>query len=75
MYMSFIFPSLIFSMFFTAMEPSEQKASWVWNPVFPEYGTVENRMETFKQWPLPIESLAKAGFFNSGEYFTIYYVL
>jgi len=72
---SFIFPSKIFSVFFTDKEPIEQKPSGVWNPVFPEHGTVETRMTTFKQWPLPIESLAEAGFFNSGEYFTIYCVL
>ena len=62
-------------MFFTDTEPKEQKPSVVWNPVFPEYNAVETRMETFKQHPLPIESLAEAGFFNSGEYFTIYCVL
>ena len=59
-------------MFFADAEPSEQKPCVVWNPVFPEYGTVETRLKTFKQYPLPIESLAKAGFFNSGEYYTIY---
>ena len=62
-------------MFFIVAETSEQKPSVVWNPVFPEYNAVEARMETFKQHPQPIESLAEAGFFNSGEYFTIYCVL
>ena len=62
-------------MFFTGTEPKEQNTDGVWNPVFPEYGTVECRLKTFKQWALPIETLAKAGFFNSGEYFIIYCVL
>ena len=33
-------------------------------------------MKTFEQWPLPIDCLAESGFFNSGEYCTIYiYIL
>jgi len=62
-------------MFFIVAETSEQKPSVVWNPVFPEYNAVETRMETFKQYPLPTNFLALAGFFNYGEYFTIYCVL
>ena len=44
--MSFIFPSLIFSMFFTAIEPTEQKPR----------GQCWNRMETFKQYPCSISA-------------------
>jgi hypothetical protein len=70
-----LFPSIIFSVFFTDKEPSEQKHSGVWTPVFPELGTVDTRLKTFKQYPLPIDSLAEAGFFNYGKYFTIESVL
>ena len=75
MCMSLIFLSLIFNVLFTAIEPSEQKPSGFRDAVFPEYGTVETRMETFKQYPVPVESLPEAGFFICGEYFTIYCVL
>ena len=59
-------------MFFTVIEPSEQKPDGEWNPAFPEYNTIETRIESFKPWPLPIKDMAKAGFFNSGRYFSIY---
>ena len=62
-------------MFFTVLESSEQNPGGVWNPAFPEYNTIETRMESFKPWPLPIEDIVEAGFFNSGLYFTIYYAL
>ena len=62
-------------MFFIVAETSELNSDGVWNSVFPEYGSVETRLKTFKQWALLIETLAKAGFFNSGEYFIIYCVL
>ena len=68
---SLIFPSLIRSMFFTVAEPSEQKPDESRGAVFPEYNTVETRLKTFKQYPVHVESLAEAGFFNSGKYFTI----
>jgi len=74
MCMFFIFPSLIHSMFFTVAKPSEQKPNKSWGPVYPEYNTVETRLKTF-EWPSDIDSLAEAGFFNSGEYFTIYCAL
>ena len=61
-------------MFFTAAKPSEQKPNKSPGPVYPEYNTFETRLKTF-EWALPIETLAKAGFFNSGTYLAIYYAL
>jgi len=70
-----IFTSLILCVFFTAVEPSDQKIGGLSGPMFPEYGTVEARIKTFQQSSVSVETLAEAGFFNSGRYFTIYCVL
>ena len=66
---------LIFSVFFAATEPREQKPSGRRSPVFPQYETVGAGMLTFKQWPLSAENLSEARFFVSGKYFTIYCLL
>ena len=72
---SLLLSSVIFSVFFAATEPREQKPSGLCTPLFPQYDTVGARMESFKKWSLSAESLSEAGFFNSGKYFTIYCVL
>ena len=59
----------------TVADTSEQKPNKSRGPVYPEYNTVETRLKKFEQYPGPVELLAEAGFFNSGEYFTIYCVL
>ena len=66
MCMFYIFLSAIFSMCFTVAEPSEQNPNKSRGPVFPEYNRVETRLKTFEQYPVPVELLAEAGFFNSG---------
>jgi hypothetical protein len=62
-------------MFFTIAESIQQKPNGSRGPLYPQYATVETRLKTFKPLPIPVENIAEAGFFNSCQYFTIYYAL
>ena len=53
---------LIFSVFFTATEPREQKPSGRCTPLFPQYDSVGARMETFKNGHCLLKLCRRPGF-------------